>query len=105
MTEPLDNARLCAVLIALAEHGIPADIQALLVHGSKAHHIPPGALAKALYAAPMEMGPTAEDIRACAWSTLIGWQDELGDNIDFICDQIARKATLALPSAQSGGGA
>jgi hypothetical protein len=34
-------------------------------------------------------------VRACAWSTLIGWRDELGENIDFICDQIARKVALA----------
>jgi hypothetical protein len=37
----------------------------------------------------------AQIVRACAWSTLIGWQDELGDRIDYICDQIARKVALA----------
>jgi hypothetical protein len=37
----------------------------------------------------------AETIRACVRSTLIGFQTELGDrNIEFICDQIARKATM-----------
>jgi hypothetical protein len=36
-----------------------------------------------------------ETIRACARSTLIGFQSELGvRNIEFICDQIARKATM-----------
>lgn len=36
-----------------------------------------------------------ETIRACALSTLIGFQGELGDrNIEFICDQIVRKATM-----------
>jgi hypothetical protein len=48
-----------------------------------------------------EVHPTADDIRACARSTLIGFQQELGDaNIEFICDQIARKVTMPqLPQA------
>jgi hypothetical protein len=45
----------------------------------------------------------AETIRACARSTLIGFKDEIGDrNIEFICDQIALKATLDAPD-QAGG--
>src|SRR5258708_22499665 len=49
--------------------------------------------------------PSAEDIYACAKSTLIGFREELTErNIEFICDQISRKATMPLPSAPDCGG-
>lgn len=36
------------------------------------------------------------DVYACAYSTLIGFRNELTEqNIKFICDQISRKAALA----------
>lgn len=37
-----------AALMALAEHGIPSDIQELLMYGSKRQGIAPGALRKAV---------------------------------------------------------
>ena|SRR5258708_7136939 len=44
--------------------------------------------------------PTAEDIYACAKSTLIGFRDELTErNIEFICDQISRKAAMSVVPA------
>lgn len=43
--------RLAAALVVLAEHGIPADVQELLVGGDPARGVPPGALAKVLAAA------------------------------------------------------
>lgn len=40
-----------AALLALAEHGIPPDVQELLVHGDGRGTVAPGALSKALCAA------------------------------------------------------
>lgn len=37
-----------AALMALVDHGVPPDIQELLVHGSKRQGIPPGALRAAV---------------------------------------------------------
>ena|SRR5258708_7585037 len=49
--------------------------------------------------------PSAEDVYACAKSTLLGFREELTErNIEFICDQISRKATMPLPSAPDCGG-
>jgi len=39
-----------AALVALAEHGIPADLQELLVYGNPDRGISPGALSKAVQA-------------------------------------------------------
>ena len=46
-----DSAAAVAALTALAEHGIPPDIQELLIFGNAARGIAPGALSKALKAA------------------------------------------------------
>lgn len=44
---------------------------------------------------------TTEDIYANAYTTLMGFRDELTEqNIKFICDQISRKVALALSSAE-----
>lgn len=48
-----DKMREAAFLVALAEAGIPADLQEVLVHGNPSLGIPPGALSKALAAIPM----------------------------------------------------
>lgn len=44
------EVRLVVPLLALAEAGIPPDIQELLVHGNPSRGVPPGALVKALTA-------------------------------------------------------
>ena len=50
-TSPVTELEMAsAALVALAEHGIPHDIQELLVHGSKRQGIPPGAFSKAIKA-------------------------------------------------------
>lgn len=41
-----------AALARLAEHGVPVDIQEVLVHGNVSLGVPPGALAAALSATP-----------------------------------------------------
>ena len=40
-----------AALTALAEHGIPTDVQELLIRGNPAMSVSPGALSKAVQAA------------------------------------------------------
>jgi len=40
-----------AALVALAEAGVPTDVQELLIHGNPARGIPPGALKAAIKAA------------------------------------------------------
>lgn len=40
--------QIATALVGLAEHGIPADVQELLVRGDPARRIPPGALSKVL---------------------------------------------------------
>lgn len=45
---PLELEMTTAALVALAEHGIPPDIQELLVHGNPSQGIAPGALGKAI---------------------------------------------------------
>lgn len=42
-------------LLALARHGVPPDVQELLVHGNPALGLPPGALAKAVSAVIREV--------------------------------------------------
>lgn len=43
-------------LVALAEHGVPPDVQELLVYGNPDMGVPPGALARAVSAAIREVG-------------------------------------------------
>lgn len=40
-----------AALLAMATHGVPPDIQELLIHGNPDMHVRPGALAAAIGAA------------------------------------------------------
>jgi hypothetical protein len=49
--DEVDLEAATAALLALTEHGIPEDIQSLLIQGSKNAGIPPGALSKAIQAA------------------------------------------------------
>lgn len=45
-----DTEAATAALLAMAEHGVPPDIQELLIHGD-GRHVKPGALSKAMRAA------------------------------------------------------
>lgn len=50
-TKNVDLEAASAFLIALTEHGIPPDIQELLIVGDPAQDIKPGAISKAIKAA------------------------------------------------------
>lgn len=66
-TPPETNMdELTIALARLAEHGVPVDIQELLIHGNVSLGVPPGALAAALSAAPspsLHVLPSKDDLR------------------------------------------
>jgi hypothetical protein len=50
-----------AAIVTLTEHGIPPDVQELLVYGNPSRGIAPGALSKAIRAVALEALRVAEN--------------------------------------------
>lgn len=61
MTHEASGKGLVAAMVALAEAGVPTDVQSLLVHGNPSWNLAPGALAKALVAAGLVVASNLKD--------------------------------------------
>jgi len=98
-----------AALVALAEHGIPPDIQELLVVGNAGRGIAPGALRKALLAEHKMLVREIE--AACGYLLNAKFDLETGCTkataimtIDGGLKRLRGVLAYPLPPSQSGGG-
>ena len=91
-----DRRAATAALTALAEHGIPPDVQELLVRGKPNMGVKPGALSKAAAAVISSYAPAAEIERLKAALTKINDAAEKGKPTEKLLNWISHIADEAV---------